>query len=119
MKHYWVYMLECDNGSYYTGYTDDLVKRYREHRAGTYKSRYTRSFRPVKVACCWKVEAERGVAMRVESFIKAQTRKVKDDIVGDPAILGDFLAENGKGGPSLVPVDPGTLDLEKRGADGA
>ena len=31
---YWVYILECKNGAFYTGYTNDVEKRYRDHCAG-------------------------------------------------------------------------------------
>ena len=31
---WWVYILECDDGSYYVGTTDDCERRYREHQIG-------------------------------------------------------------------------------------
>ena len=32
---YFIYILECSNGSYYTGYTTDMERRYQEHLDGT------------------------------------------------------------------------------------
>ena len=46
---YFVYMLECSDGSFYTGSTSDLSKRIREHEAGVLPSAYTHSRRPVKL----------------------------------------------------------------------
>ena len=43
--YYWVYILNCENGAFYTGYTTDLIRRYHEHLEGS--SKYTRSFKPL------------------------------------------------------------------------
>jgi putative endonuclease len=36
MATYWVYILECTDGSFYTGSTSDLERRVVEHQTGTY-----------------------------------------------------------------------------------
>nr|WP_322783660.1 GIY-YIG nuclease family protein [Fluoribacter gormanii] len=33
-KIYWVYILLCSNQSFYTGYTDNLEKRFQDHLSG-------------------------------------------------------------------------------------
>ncbi len=86
-SRWFVYMLECENGSYYTGSTDDLGRRYREHRKGTAKSKYTRSFRPVRIARCWTLRGSRGDAQRVERLIQGMSRQAKDGVIADPASL--------------------------------
>ena len=43
---WFVYMVECRDGSLYTGITNDLERRVQQHNEGT-ASRYTRSRRPV------------------------------------------------------------------------
>jgi predicted GIY-YIG superfamily endonuclease len=48
MKTYWVYILKCSDGSYYTGSTSDIEKRISEHQQGTIKG-YTKNRRPVKL----------------------------------------------------------------------
>ncbi|MCP4653725.1 MAG: GIY-YIG nuclease family protein [Candidatus Omnitrophica bacterium] len=48
-KGFYVYILECSDGSYYTGYTNDLEKRVKEHNCGERGAKYTRGKRPIKV----------------------------------------------------------------------
>jgi putative endonuclease len=48
MKRGWVYILQCSNGSFYTGSTIDLNKRFREHQNGL-GSNYTKKHLPVKL----------------------------------------------------------------------
>ena len=79
-------MLECENGNYYTGYTDDLIKRYSNHKKGK-AAKYTKSFRPIKISQCWKMSGTRGTAMKVEAFIKKKSRKDKDALVRYPSSL--------------------------------
>jgi putative endonuclease len=45
---YYVYILLCHDGSYYTGYTHDLKSRLEQHRKGR-GSRYTRMKKPKKI----------------------------------------------------------------------
>jgi len=47
-KMYWVYILKCSDGSYYTGSTSNIEKRISEHQNGLIKC-YTYSRRPVKL----------------------------------------------------------------------
>ena len=47
---FWVYMLRCGDGSYYTGHTDDLEHRLHQHQAGTFGG-YTSSGNP----CRWSI----------------------------------------------------------------
>ena len=48
-KQYYVYLLECADGSYYCGMTNDLERRLRAHNAGR-GGRYTASHRPCRLA---------------------------------------------------------------------
>lgn len=45
---FWVYILRCRDGSYYTGHTDNLEKRVAEHQAGLCEG-YTGSRLPVEL----------------------------------------------------------------------
>ena len=47
MKLYYVYLLECCDGSFYTGVTNDISQRMIEHQQGTDKEFYTFNRRPV------------------------------------------------------------------------
>jgi putative endonuclease len=53
-----VYILECADGSYYTGWTTDLDRRVAAHNAGR-GGRYTRSRRPVKLVY-WEEQVPRA-----------------------------------------------------------
>ena len=48
---FYVYILECSDGSYYTGHTDDLERRMAAHDMGHYPG-YTQKRRPVRLAFC-------------------------------------------------------------------
>jgi putative endonuclease len=74
---HWVYILRCVNDRYYTGYTIDLLRRYREHQAGSPKCKYTRSFKPVHMVYCWPLE-DKATALRLEKAIKRLTRPDKE-----------------------------------------
>ena len=54
-QYFWLYMLECENGSFYTGYTKNLAIRYYQHINGKQSARYTRSFKPVKIGSMLEV----------------------------------------------------------------
>ncbi|MBS7456516.1 GIY-YIG nuclease family protein [Coralloluteibacterium stylophorae] len=65
---WFVYLLECRDGSLYTGIAVDVEKRLAAHRAGT-GARYTRAHPPqriVGVRAC----ADRGEALRLEYAVK-------------------------------------------------
>lgn len=46
---YFVYILECSDGTYYTGMTNDLDRRMMEHKSGYYPNSYTHERRPVEL----------------------------------------------------------------------
>lgn len=83
MKAYTVYMLRCENGSLYTGYTNNLARRYQAHLAG--KCKYTRSFKPVEVAAHWHV-SDKSTALKLERFIKTLSRQEKETLVLSPSL---------------------------------
>lgn len=73
---FWVYILRCADGSYYTGHTDNLEKRMGEHQTGTCGG-YTAERLPVKLA--WSQEcAAREEALAAELQIKGWSRKKKE-----------------------------------------
>ena len=88
MKTYWVYILYCSNHSFYTGYTDDLKKRYQSHVNGT-GSKYTRSFKPLSILQCWEVSGGKSQAMKLERLIKKLSRSEKENIVANPFLMTD------------------------------
>lgn len=87
LNQYWVYILHCENDTYYTGYTNDLVKRYRSHMDGTSQCKYTRSFKPFSIAQCWKINGDKSFAMQIERRIKRLSREEKKKIILKPSKL--------------------------------
>lgn len=85
-QNFWVYILLCDNGNYYTGYTNDIEKRYRTHLAGT-GGKYTRSFKPICIVQCWKIKGNQSLAMKIENQIKKMPRCEKEKIIKNPALM--------------------------------
>ena len=85
MTDFVVYILYCDNSSYYTGYTNDLARRYQAHLDG--KCKYTRSFKPLAIAGSWTITGEKADAMRVERYIKSLSRQKKIALLSSPEDL--------------------------------
>jgi len=75
-----VYVLKCADGSYYTGVTNDLMRRLDAHRAGK-ASKYTRCRLPIRLVCALGAWPTRGPALRLEARIKAMTRLQKQDLI--------------------------------------
>jgi putative endonuclease len=75
-KACWVYVLQCGDGSYYTGWTNDLAKRVRSHQSGK-GGKYTRSRRPVRLIKKWRAR-DRSAALRREAMFKSLSRKDKE-----------------------------------------
>jgi putative endonuclease len=72
---WFVYIVECRDGSLYTGITNDLVKRLAAHNAGT-GAKYTAPRRPVRLRYQETV-ADRSSASQREAAIKKLGRPAK------------------------------------------
>lgn len=74
-----LYILECSDGTLYTGITNDLARRIEQHNSGR-ASRYTRSRRPVKLI--YKEPCRgKSSALKKECRIKALSRKKKEEYI--------------------------------------
>ena len=76
---FWVYILECRDGSFYTGQTSRLSQRILEHIKGQ-GSRYTRGRKPCRL-CYTEQYKTRGDAMRRELEIKKLSHKQKYNLI--------------------------------------
>jgi len=76
---FWVYILHCSDGSYYTGHTDDLEKRLAAHDSGEIEG-YTASRIPVKLVFT-EVFSTRVDALSAERQIKGWSRKKKEALI--------------------------------------
>jgi len=77
--HY-VYVIECADGSLYTGYTTDVERRVAEHDAGD-GAKYTRGRTPVDLVHTERFDS-RAAAMQREHEVKQLSRVAKDRLVG-------------------------------------
>ncbi|MBQ7692302.1 MAG: GIY-YIG nuclease family protein [Oscillospiraceae bacterium] len=78
-----VYMLRCGDGSLYTGWTNDLEKRVKNHAAGR-GCKYTRSRLPVELVYTERFETEHDARSR-EWHIKQLTRAEKLKLLEEAA----------------------------------
>lgn len=76
-----VYILECINNSFYTGYTTDLTRRYAEHSQGSPKCKYTRSFPPKRIAIAWEISGDKSMALKIERKIKQFPANIKRELI--------------------------------------
>ena len=74
---YYFYILECHNGSYYTGMTNDLNRRMQEHHTGFDPGCYTYTRRPVELKYFEHFENV-NEAISWEKQIKGWSRKKKE-----------------------------------------
>ena len=79
-KKYYVYIVECADGSYYTGYTTDIQRRINEHNYSMKSAKYTRSRRPVKLIHEEEYDTL-SAALKREHAIKKLKKKQKKSLV--------------------------------------
>ncbi|MFL9934791.1 GIY-YIG nuclease family protein [Paraburkholderia sp. RL18-103-BIB-C] len=65
---WFLYLLECSDGSVYTGIATDVQARFDKHASGA-GARYTRSRKPVRVLASFEL-ADRSSASRAEYWVK-------------------------------------------------
>lgn len=74
-----VYILKCHDKTYYTGWTNNIEKRYIAHNKGT-ASKYTRSRRPLTLVYLHPYKTKKE-AMQEEYRIKQLTHKQKSQLI--------------------------------------
>jgi predicted GIY-YIG superfamily endonuclease len=79
MSEWTVYMIECRDGTFYTGITNELERRILAHGSGS-ASKYTRSRLPVKLVYR-ETCSDRSGALRREAAIKAMKRSAKESLI--------------------------------------
>jgi predicted GIY-YIG superfamily endonuclease len=76
---WFVYIVRCADGSFYTGITNDLPRRLEQHNAGT-ASRYTRTRLPVALVY-QESQPNKSMALKRELAIKALSREAKVSLI--------------------------------------
>ena len=80
MKEYYVYILECADKTYYTGFTSNLEKRIDEHQYGKHKDSYTYKRRPVKLVF-YAAFSDVNMAIEKEKQIKKWSKAKKKALI--------------------------------------
>jgi putative endonuclease len=77
---FYCYILECADGTYYTGWTTDPPRREKQHNTGR-GARYTSTRRPVKLIYT-EEQPDKISALKRERAIKALKREQKKKLIG-------------------------------------
>jgi putative endonuclease len=100
MNHYHVYILLCNDGSYYTGVTNNIERRLIEHNSGIHITSYTFKRRPVKLVFN-EVFGDINQAIAFEKQVKGWRRAKKEAIINGKWSLLPELAKSAKGATNL------------------
>ena len=82
MKRYYVYILKCSDNSYYTGFTNNIDRRFDEHNYGVNKECYTYNKRPLELVFCTEFN-DVNQAIAFEKQVKGWSRNKKEAIIND------------------------------------
>ncbi len=92
MKEYWVYILECSDGTYYVGVTSDLDARLHQHIIGFSRKAYTYTRRPVKLVWAQSFDHPSD-AIAAEKKLKRWSHGKKRGLIeGNPGLLHELSA---------------------------
>ena len=86
-RRWLVYMLECGDGSLYTGITNNVEARIESHRAGK-GAKYTRGRLPLRLVCIILCR-NKGAALKKEYAIKKLSRDEKLALIRNATIMND------------------------------
>lgn len=92
MYRYYVYILRCSDDSYYTGITNNIEKRFREHQFGKIKDSYTYKRRPLSLEFYQEFN-DVLQAIYFEKKIKGWTRAKKKALINGDANMLQILSE--------------------------
>lgn len=79
---YFIYILECEDHSFYIGSPNDVKKRFAKHAAGKGAS-YTRSHKPLRIVYIEEV-IDKSSALKREHILKKLTHTQKNDLIKLP-----------------------------------
>jgi len=82
MKYYYVYILKCVDGSYYTGVTNNIEKRLIEHNSDDSVTSYTSKRKPVELVYFQQFN-DINQAIELEKQIKGWSRRKKEALINE------------------------------------
>ena len=77
---YYLYILECADGTLYTGIAVDVERRVEEHNGSGKGAKYTKARRPVKLVFSKKFR-DRSAASKEEARVKKLSREEKLELL--------------------------------------
>ena len=101
----YVYIIECEDGSLYTGIAKDVIQRLRKHYhhlSGCAK--YTLSHQMKDIRAVWRTE-DKVTACRLEYWIKRLTRKQKLNLIESPETIDSVLPDQDGGPISVMKIE--------------
>lgn len=94
-RFYYMYVVECADGTLYTGYATDVERRVRAHNEGC-GAKYTRSRGPVRLAASASFATKHealSAEFRFKRLLRAEKLACIEDAKGDPAAFARILSE--------------------------
>lgn len=85
----YIYVVECEDSSLYTGIAKDIRARMEQHKKGT-ASKYTRSRKIKCLRALWKCE-DYNAAAKLEYAFKSLGRKEKLRIIEEPELINGYF----------------------------
>jgi tRNA/rRNA methyltransferase len=90
---FYVYILHCADGTYYTGYSGNLTRRFKQHQAGSIPRAYTKARRPVKLV--WAGEFDtKDEARAYEKKLKSWPTLRKEKLITEDKEKTDQIKNN-------------------------
>lgn len=87
----YTYIIRCKNNTLYTGYTTDITRRMEEHKKGI-NSKYTKAKGFDKLEVFFE-SSSKSQAMKLEYYIKKQSKSKKIWIINNPQIFIDEVKD--------------------------
>ena len=91
MSDWYLYLIRCRDGTFYTGITTDVVRRLAEHQGeGNTGAKYVQSRRPLTLVMQKKLGSQ-GLALRVERRVKKLSKAQKEKLIGANEYIEDII----------------------------
>lgn len=87
---FYVYILHCADGTYYTGYSGSLARRFKQHQSGAIPRAYTKSRRPVKLVWAGEFDTKDG-ARAYEKKLKSWSTQRKEKLIAEDGTNTDQI----------------------------
>ena len=96
---FYVYIIQCKDGTFYTGYTNNLERRLAQHNSGKGGAKYTSWKGFEKLVYCKEYKYYKS-ALNAEREIKTYTRKEKEELIRKfiPPVLSTTKLPGGPSG---------------------